>query len=335
MTDSWDLIKNIHPGSHPFDCFLVLETKPQSLNLKAMKIKITLLAALLISLAAFMGCEEDDSQQTGTLALSLTDAPVDDTNITGVWVTITGVKYHMKDSAWKTFDEFEGPQKFNLLALTDSISEMLGTFEIKAGTYTQLRFMLDAPEKGQGPPTSPGCYLEFDDGSTQPLFVPSGGQSGYKATGAFTVPSNGMVEVTADFDARKSVRETGGMQERYILQPTIRLVVDNQAGSISGEISNMPSEGNITVYAYENDTYSEDEAAEPAEGETRFAKAVSSDLVDDENNCYHLWYLAPMTYDLVVVHTLDGEFQEVVGIDEDVTVESKTNTGNPIDLSSL
>jgi hypothetical protein len=301
-----------------------------------MKIKITLFAALLISLAAIMGCEEDNSQQTGTLALSLTDAPVDDTNITGVWVTITGVQYHMQDSAWKTFDEFEGPQKFNLLALTDSISEMLGTFEIEAGTYTQLRFMLDAPEKGQGPPTSPGCYLEFEDGSTQSLFVPSGGQTGYKATGAFTVPSNGMVEVTADFDARKSVRETGGMQERYILQPTIRLVVNNQAGSISGEISSMPTDGsNITVYAYEDDTYTEDEAAEPAEGETRFPNAVSSDLVDDENNCYHLWYLAPMTYDLVVVRTLDGEFREVVGIVEDVTVESKKNTGNPIDLSSL
>jgi len=306
-----------------------------------MKTKITLLIALLISIAAFMGCEEENTGQTGTLALSLTDAPIDDTTVTGVWVTISGVKYHMQDSAWKKFEGFQGPKKVNLLALTDSISEMLGTFEMEAGQYTQLRFMLNAPEKGQGPPTSPGCYIEFDDGSTEPLFVPSGGQSGYKAVGAFRVPSNGTVEVTADFDARKSVRKTGGMQERYILQPTIRLVVANQAGSIAGEITNLPTDGsNITVYAYEDDAYTSDEAADPAEGETRFPNAVTSDMVGDNDcnhsqKCYHLYYLSPMTYDLVVVRTMNGEFQEVMGISEDVPVESRKNTGHPIDLNNL
>ena len=305
-----------------------------------MKTKITLIIALLVSLGMFMGCEEDNTGQTGTLALSLTDAPIDDTSVTGVWVTITGIQYHMKDSAWKDFEGFQGPQKFDLLALTDSISEMLGTAEIEAGQYGQLRFMLDAPEKGQGPPTSPGCYIEFDDGDTEPLFVPSGGQSGYKAVGAFRVPSNGTVEVTADFDARKSVRETGGMQERYILQPTIRLVVNNQAGSIAGEVTNLPTDGsNITIYAYEADAYTSDEADDPAEGETRFPKAVTSDMVgdncDNSQNCYHLYYLAPTTYDLVVVKTLDGEFQKVMGASENVVVESRKNTGHPIDLDDL
>jgi len=306
-----------------------------------MKTKITLIIALLVSLGAFMGCEEEEAGQTGTLALSLTDAPIDDTSVTGVWVTITGIQYHMQDSAWKNFEGFKGPQKFNLLALTDSISEVLGAAQIEAGQYNQLRFMLEAPEKGQGPPTSPGCYIEFDDGTQEPLFVPSGGQSGYKATGAFRVPSNGTVEVTADFDARKSVRETGGMQERYILQPTIRLVVSNQAGSISGQVTNMPTDGsNITVYAYENDTYTSGEADDPADEETRFPNAVTSDMVgddtcDNEQQCYHLYYLSPQTYDLVVVKTLDGEFQEVLGVSEDVTVESRTNTGHPIDLNDL
>lgn len=308
-----------------------------------MKTKITLFIALLVSFAAFMGCEEDNTEQvgTGTMALSLTDAPIDDTSVTGVWVTVTGVKYHMKnDSAWKSFENFEGPMKFNLLALTDSISELLGTFEMEAGQYNQLRFMLDAPEKGQGPPTSPGCYIEFDNGDTEPIFVPSGGQTGYKAVGAFRVPSNGTVSVTADFDARKSVIETGGMQQRYILKPTIRLVVDNQAGSISGEVTGLPTDGsNITVYAYEDDTYSESEASDPGEGETRFPNAVTSDMVgsdcDQHQKCYHLYYLSPMTYDLVMVRTLDGEYQEVVGTSEDVTVESRKNTGHPIDLSSL
>jgi hypothetical protein len=56
--------------------------------------------------------------------------------------------------------------------------------------YTQIRFMLDIPEEGSHK-ANPGCYVKFADNSTEPLFVPSGGETGYKAVGEFTVPDNG------------------------------------------------------------------------------------------------------------------------------------------------
>jgi hypothetical protein len=166
------------------------------------------------------------------------------------------------------------------------------------------------------------------------LFVPSGGKSGYKATGAFRVPSNGTVELTADFDVRKSVVKAGN-SGRYILKPTIRLITNNEAGAIAGGVTNMPADSSdVTIYAYEDDKYSDEEAAEPADEENRFPNAVTSDMVCDTNH-YRLSYLAPMTYDLVVVNHKNGEFVEVLGIVQDVAVESRKTTSQPIDISDL
>ena len=297
-----------------------------------MKKLSVILSIILVTVFIFTACEKDNN--TGTLNLSITDAPVDDPNIEGVYLTITEVQYHKSDNnEWFSFEDFEGPAEFNILELTNGESALLGSFELETGTYTQLRFMLDAPVQGMSVPSSPGCYLKYNDGSTEPLYVPSGHQTGWKGVGAFTVPSNGDVGVTADFDARKSVVEAG-VSGMYILKPTIRLIVDNQAGQITGGISNIPAGSDIIVYAYEDGSYTAAEADEPTGESPRFPNAVTSSIADD-NNSYHLAFLAPMTYDLVVGSSIDGEFQEVLGIIEDVVVESKETTNQPIDIDTL
>jgi hypothetical protein len=159
---------------------------------------------------------------TGTLKLYLSDAPMDAENVTGVYITIEEIQCH-RDGRWITCDEFEGHKAYNLLDLTGENSALLGEFTLLAGNYTQIRFMLDIPEKGSRP-TSPGCYVKFADNSTEPLFVPSGGETGYKAIGQFEVPMNGTVEVTADFDVRKAVVVAGSS---YNLKPTIKLIVND------------------------------------------------------------------------------------------------------------
>jgi hypothetical protein len=158
---------------------------------------------------------------TGTLKLYLSDAPLDAENVTGVYITINEIQYHV-DGQWITCEEFEGPKTYNLLELTGGNITLLGEFTLPAGNYTQIRFMLDIPEKGSHP-ANPGCYIEFADNSTEPLFVPSGGETGYKAIGYFEVPVNGTVEVTADFDVRKAVVVANSS---YILKPTIKLIVN-------------------------------------------------------------------------------------------------------------
>jgi hypothetical protein len=297
-----------------------------------MKRNITLLALVLLPLFMFTACEKDGGNK-GTINLSITDAPLDTDGIAGVFITITEIQYHTSENNWEVFSDFEGPKTFNLLDLTRGTSELLGNLSLEAGTYTQIRFMLDSPVIGAGPLSSPGCYLEFNDGTTTNLFLPSGSQTGYKAVGAFTVPVNGDVDVTADFDVRKSVVKAG-TSEKYILKPTIRLLVDNQAGSIAGEVTNIANGTQVVVYAYESGKFDGSEANDPALEETRFPNAITSDMVD-ENGTYHLAFLAPGAYDLVIASTIGGEFAEILGIIENVNVESKKTSNSPVDIAAL
>ena len=164
----------------------------------------------------------EQATRTGILKLYLCDAPTDAKNITGVYITINETQYH-RDGQWITCEDFVGPQKYDLLELTGGNSTLLGELTLPSGNYTQIRLMLDIQEIGP-PPSNPGCYIEFADNSTEPLFVPSGGQTGYKGIGRFEVPVNGTVVVTADFDVRKAVVIT---HSRYILKPTIKLIVND------------------------------------------------------------------------------------------------------------
>jgi hypothetical protein len=187
---------------------------------------VTICVVVLGVLGVIYGIPTGQPLETGTLKLYLSDAPLDAENVTGVYITINEIQYH-RDSQWITCEEFEGPKAYNLLELTGGNSALLGELELPAGNYTQIRFMLDIPLKGPRP-TNPGCYIKFADNSTEPLFVPSGGQTGYKATGRFEMTANETVEVTADFDVRKpgAVHLAGS---RYILNPTIKLIVNDQS----------------------------------------------------------------------------------------------------------
>ena len=171
---------------------------------------------------------------------------------------------------------------------------------LPAGTFSQIRFMVDLQETGQGAPTTPASYVTVDGADTA-LFVPSGGHSGYKAVfgGAVDVPANGAVTFVVDWDVRKALVEAG---DRYILKPTFRVVVEDEAGRIAGNITNPGTEP-LIVFAYESGTYDESEAATPAGEASWFPGAVSSDLVEDDGTgefCFQIWYLAAGEYDFVV-----------------------------------
>ena len=193
--------------------------------------KILLAVAIIVGLlaASVMSCGE--ASGTGTLRLYLTDAPIDAENVTGVYITINEIQYHLDDQ-WITCAEFVGPQTYDLLELTGGNFILLGALTLPAGNYTQIRFMLNITETGSHK-ANPGCYIEFADNSTEPLFVPSGGETGYKAIGQFEVSVGGTTEVTADFDVREAVVVA---DSHYILNPTIKLILNGQSdGGDEGE----------------------------------------------------------------------------------------------------
>jgi hypothetical protein len=292
--------------------------------------KILLSLAIILGMLAASGvsCGEAPETGTGTLELYLTDAPIDAENVTGVYITINEIQYHIDDQ-WITCEEFEGPEIYNLLELTGGNFTLLGDLVLPGGHYNQIRFMLDIPEIGPDP-ANPGCYIKFTDNSTESLFVPSGNETGYKATGQFEVPINGNVAVTADFDVRKAVV----VADFYILKPTIRLVVNNEAGRISGSIANNSTYTDIIVFAYEDGSWAATEDDEPVYPASRFPNAVNSGKMCEEGD-YTIPLLAAGTYDLVVAGYNGADFEEVLGFISDVVVESKHATHQNIDTDAL
>lgn len=284
--------------------------------------KVTIAAMVAVSLLlVFTACDTTGAGETGEwgiMRLSLTDAPLMTAGVNGVYITVEELLYNNSEDEWVPMMGFDGPKKYNLLELQNGKTALLGDLLLPAGEYEQIRFMLGASEipaskKGpKGPPVTAGSWVEFGDNdiydkdSDQALFVPSGSQTGYKATAdlPFTVPPNGMIAITADFDLRRAVVVAGS---RYLLKPVLRLVINEEVGQIVGEVTGTDADHRYVAYGYTAGVFNEAEKEENDEG-VRFPNAVTSSevVVDPDNPDYVLSFLPVETY-TVVIAKYDGD----------------------------
>lgn len=178
----------------------------------------TMLAVVLLS-----GCGDGPTipTDTGTLKISLTDALAE---FKAVNITFSEISAHI-DSEWITVSG--DPQTVNLLEWNNGKSIVIGTAEVTAGQYTQIRLRIDKAQ------------VEVD-GQTQDVTVPSGAQTGLKLVSQFTIPTGSTFELIIDFDAHRSIVTTGppNNPSGYELKPTIRVVPKAITGSISGTVTN-------------------------------------------------------------------------------------------------
>ena len=107
------------------------------------------------------------------------------------------------DAGWETVAQ--GPITEDLMQLQD-VSAVIGSTTLPACKYTQIRLVLEDAKL-------------FVDGEEQSLKVPSGT---IKLIHPFTIPEGGEVTLTLDFDAQKSVHQTGN--GGYTMKPTIKVI---------------------------------------------------------------------------------------------------------------
>lgn len=282
--------------------------------------KILLISSIVVlAWASFSSCTDEESPK-GSVKLYLTDAPVDGTNVDAVFLSVTKIELKGSNGAWTTVREFETPLSLDILDYHDGNSFFVTEEKLQAGTYEEARLVLKASESGSAPKTNPDCYIRFKDGTRQELFVPSGGQSGYKVKGSFTLPANGTVAVTLDFDTRKSI-VSAGSSGMFLLKPTVRLVANQEAALLNGTFADYGAYSKVVVYAYEKGTYAPTESATPASGEARFQNAISSSVVSSVDGKYTLAFMNAGNYDLIVAaHNTSGEFVDVIGKYENVNL---------------
>ena len=265
----------------------------------------------------------------GVLSLSMTDAPPQlGSDVTEVNIAVIGIEYNYEGN-WTTADDFE-PQTFNLLDLQNGKSLHLGDMVLPAGHYSEIRFKLAAPTKESEVKSNPDCNITFADGTSEPLFVPSGGQSGYKGKGEFDITANAKIAVTADFDVHKSIVVKGN--GTYSLKPVIRLVVTELSGMINGTVVDVAdyntTSDSLVVYTYKSGTY------DVSEEDNDFVNSVSAGDVNMSDGNFTLSFLGEGNYSLITALYVGDVFASVVDVEDNVEVLKGQSTLVDINTSN-
>ncbi len=189
----------------------------------------------VLTVFVFAACSTNEDAGTGTLKVSLTDAPANyeqvNIEVLQVLVNKDGSANDTTDSGWEAI--MEDSMVVNLLDYQNGAVLELGEAELEAGRYNQIRLLLGDNNN------------VVVDGETVPLQTPSAQQSGYKLNVQADVESGQVYDLVIDFDASQSIVQTGN--GGYILKPVLRTVNLQEQGSISGTV--LPLEAEPFVYA--------------------------------------------------------------------------------------
>jgi hypothetical protein len=175
--------------------------------------------------------------ETGRLNLSVTDAPVDDAS--QVVVQFSGVAFKREGAAAEIVQNLSpSPRQLDLLEYQEGRAALLlDRVTLPAGNYEWVRLIVD------NEPNVRDSYIALTTGQECELRVPSGAESGLKLNRGFSLPADGSVALTIDFDLRKSIHAPPGQQgstpdctQAYLMRPTLRVVDDANIGAIAGTV---------------------------------------------------------------------------------------------------
>ncbi len=173
---------------------------------------------VLAAAALLTGCSEDGGSSggsggaTGSLAVRLTDAPIDMSNVQSVNVTIAGVAVYPGEpleplgASAGPIDLLSHPATFDLLTLTGGATQLLASGEVTAGEYDRIRLEIT------------DATLVFTDATSVPLTIES---NKVDVPIDFTVTAGEATTLTLDFDAAASVHVTGTGSDKSILRPVV------------------------------------------------------------------------------------------------------------------
>ena len=271
---------------------------------------LQVLSFIIVSSLIFFGaCGDDDTSavDTGIIVIGVTDKP--DENISAINVTTRLIEGNIgateNESGWKTL--LDTKKTFNLIEIA-GIEKTLGETKIPVAMYNQIRMHVDS-------------VVVTINGKDIEAKVPSGI---IKLVKPFEIKADEKTVVTFDFDAEQSVVVTGA--DDIIFKPVVKLLVrkgnepfraettareEEKAGE-KNEQGNSNSMFAPMMYGDEDGFFLKINTPEQPEvivatdtivitGETSVDAAVS---IGDE----------------FVDVNLDGTFEKVVSLEEDITI---------------
>lgn len=211
-----------------------------------------ILTAGLIGLLV-TACGGGGGSDTGALSVSVTDKPINESEIDAVCIAFNRITVHSANKGdsvilynpspsqvtpathcmdTPVWDGVSPVPPVRLDALGGPLSVALAeSIQVPAGrvTWVRLHFIPGASfvQDNMGVPhdmTCPSC--ETTDKNQE---------RGFKLNRTIEIPANGNIAVMIDIDLRKSLTQQDG-SDTYVLRPTARMELDADLGTVAGEV---------------------------------------------------------------------------------------------------
>ena len=303
--------------------------------IKLQKKSILSILLLVCSMILFTQCEKEednDPKVTGQVTFEMTDAPIDNAEVSGAFVTVTDIKVDGQSI------NLENKQTINVLAYQNGDTKSLDIAELEAGSYSNISLVLDYAEDADG--NSPGCYVLSTDNKKHDLNI--NGSSSNEITFSandLSVEENGNTTVVVDFDLRKAIKKQEGNTESSYsfvsnseLNASLRTAIKAESSIIEGSCSNANTYADkVVVYAYKKGSYDRDlEMQGQGSSNVEFKNAETSAVLN-ANGDFSLHFLEAGEYEVHFVTYDDsnsnGEFE--------VSGSLETSVAIGLDLLSL
>jgi hypothetical protein len=268
------------------------------------KVANQLMGILSVSgmLLFFASCDylKDSEEPRGVATLEITDAPVDDANVNGVYITISEIKVD-----GKVFAGFENKMTINLLDYQNGSTKLLGTGNVDAGNHKTITLVIDTEVDENG--DSPGSFVLTNDLTKHKLISNAQNDIEIDLQKEFVIDASGSSKIVIDFDLRKTIRHTLSNESSDFefvseveLENSIRVINHLNSGTIRGTYDGgvFQTSGKVVAYVYKKGEWNpESEIFIQSANELRFKKAVNSSAVDASGN-YRLPFLDAGEYEI-------------------------------------
>jgi len=251
----------------------------------------TTILALVVSFASCSDNSETmpDDTQTRNTKVSITDAPIDNADVSGAFVTITDVKVNGISVQGFTATTVD------LMTLQNGTKKLLGDLDLKVGSMSSVSLVLDYDFDEDG--NTPGSYIKTTNGLKHKLEAST---NEIKIADKVEILASNANEIIIDFDLRKTIIASNSLQSNFDfvtkleLSKGIRVVNNEEAGSVSDSSNTAET---IIVFAYEAGVYTEAEASGQGASNVQFANATTSTVVSS-NTSYTLSFLKEGNYEI-------------------------------------
>lgn len=187
---------------------------------------VTPLVITVLGAALLAGCDEIPitNEGSGTLSLAIVDAPVDGASRVEITLDSIELKPYAAEIITYTFDP---PRKINLLDYQGSNALTLIPNEtVVAGKYSWVRLNIDDSKS----------FVYIGKTPYNITFPDSDAINRTRINDSFTLQQDGNIDVTIDFDLRRSILKPQNVGDDYRLVPSLRLVDNSKTGTIVGTI---------------------------------------------------------------------------------------------------